>query len=259
VNTQSPDEPVVKIIKPASIPTPSRLGVLGATFNPVTNAHLILAERARESFALDEVIFVLSLVPPHKEIFGAILEDRLAMMAMATQEAPFLSAGLSTHGLFLDIHRGLEKLYPKEIKVYFLTGRDAGERVLTWPYDDPPRALEEMFSRFELIVANRDGVFEIPSDPLITQYKEKIHPLTLPGEVGDISSTTVRHLVEEGKEFSHLTPRSIVRYIKKNEIYRPGYEMRREVFQGLAAFDGWRPPLEGIIDRVKQILEAEGS
>ena len=43
-----------------------KIGIMGGTFNPVHNAHLILAECAYEQFKLDSVWFMPSKNPPHK-------------------------------------------------------------------------------------------------------------------------------------------------------------------------------------------------
>ena len=43
-----------------------RTGIMGGTFNPVHNAHLLIAEMAREEFKLDRIIFMTGGNPPHK-------------------------------------------------------------------------------------------------------------------------------------------------------------------------------------------------
>src|SRR5882724_7885500 len=44
-----------------------KIGVFGGTFDPVHLGHLILAEQCREQAALDQVLFVPALLPPHKQ------------------------------------------------------------------------------------------------------------------------------------------------------------------------------------------------
>ena len=216
----------VKIIKKAQAgiatraPGPTALGVLGGLFNPITKAHLALAEKARHEFSLDEVVFVLPEIPPHKEFFGASPADRLAMMELALADDKQFSAGLSTHGLFLDIHRGLEKVYPTGTKVYFITGTDAAERILAWQYTDRAHALADMFGRFELIVAHRGSAFQIPPDPLAQRYADKIHTMQLPAEYSALSSTLVREYIREGQPISHLVPEPVERFIMEKGLYK---------------------------------------
>ena len=42
------------------------IGIMGGTFNPIHNGHLIIAEQAREEYQLDLVLFIPAGVPPHK-------------------------------------------------------------------------------------------------------------------------------------------------------------------------------------------------
>ena len=122
------------------------------------------------------MLFLLPQVPPHKPIFGASLEQRLEMMQLAVEDRPYATVGLSTHGLFLDMYQGLLRVYPPQTEVFFLTGRDAAERILTWPYDDAEAALRQMFTAFQLIVCDREGPFRLPDDPLSAPLPSS-HPL----------------------------------------------------------------------------------
>ena len=44
-----------------------RVGILGGTFDPVHNGHLLLGEQAYREYGLDEIWFMPSHVPPHKK------------------------------------------------------------------------------------------------------------------------------------------------------------------------------------------------
>ena len=57
-----------------------KTGILGGTFDPVHNGHVLIAETARDILGLDEVLFVPAGQPvfkPDNDIAPA--EDRLAM------------------------------------------------------------------------------------------------------------------------------------------------------------------------------------
>ncbi|RMF89414.1 MAG: nicotinate-nicotinamide nucleotide adenylyltransferase, partial [Nitrospinota bacterium] len=218
-------EPQIEIVRkaPAGIGPrcrTARLGVLGGTFNPITNAHLGLAREAERAFQLHEVLLLLPRIPPHKALLGAPLSDRLAMMKLAVEEYPTFSVGWASHGLFLDIARGLVRIYPPSTALFFLTGRDAAERVLTWDYDDPQAALAEMFSRFELIVANREGEFRLPPRPELLPYRSKIHQLHLPPQYDPISATRVRERVARGEPIGEWVPPRVAAYIAQRGLYR---------------------------------------
>ena len=61
---------------------------MGGAYNPMTLAHLAIAETVVKTFGIQEVLFLLPAVPPHKTIFGASLEQRLEMMQLAVEERP---------------------------------------------------------------------------------------------------------------------------------------------------------------------------
>ena len=107
----APGIPRIRIVRaaPHGVPVSGHgcLGVLGGAYNPITSAHLAIADTVVRTFGLHEVLFLLPEVPPHKTIFGASLEQRLEMMQLAVQERPYAAVGLSTHGLFLDMYQGL--------------------------------------------------------------------------------------------------------------------------------------------------------
>lgn len=42
-----------------------QVGILGGNFNPVHNAHLIVADQVRQQLQLDEVLLMPEFIPPH--------------------------------------------------------------------------------------------------------------------------------------------------------------------------------------------------
>jgi nicotinate-nucleotide adenylyltransferase len=204
----------------AGVPAISgRLGVLGGGYNPVTRAHLVLAQSAVEQFNLHEVIFVLSKILPHKALFGASIGQRLEMMRLGIADAPYISLGFCTHGLFLDICTALKTVYPQNPALYFITGRDAAERLLSWPYSDPAQAIEQMFNAFQLLVFPREGKLTLPENPLIRKYSSRIHTLRLPESLDHISSTRVRQRIGAGQPIEDLVPAGVADFISKHKVY----------------------------------------
>ena len=144
-----PKTPSFEVFVPAQTvlpPSNARLGVLGSAYNPITRAHLLLARCSKDQFKLHEIIFVLPKTLPNKPVVDTSIEQRLEMMQLGTTDVPYVSLGLCTHGLFLDICAALQKVYPQGPEIFFITGRDAGERILNWPYPDLTEALARMFA-----------------------------------------------------------------------------------------------------------------
>lgn len=211
----------LKVAATGSLARP-RLGVLSGTFNPPTRCHRALAERAREQLRLDEVLFVIPEIPPHKRQLEASLEERAAMLLLAIEDAPHFAAAIASHGLLLDIHRALALHYPAETEVVFLAGRDAAERILLrWPYADPARALEEMFARFRIAVAERGGKFSVPRDsPAASASGGKVDSLEMPAECDAISASAVREKILQGSELGDLVSPRVAAYIAERGLYR---------------------------------------
>jgi len=187
---------------------PKKLGVLAGSFNPPTVAHKELVYAA--GFHVDEVLCVVPSVLPHKEYFGATLEQRVEMLE-AAKLIEFCSIASSEKGLFIDIARECREHYGADTRLLFVCGRDAAERILTWDYGRPG-VVEEMLREFELLVAERAGEFQAPAE-----FQHRIHPLGLRGAHDGVSSTDVRERIARGEPWEHLVPWPIVDRVR--EIY----------------------------------------
>jgi len=202
------------------IPQGRRLGILSAAFNPITRAHLALAQSAYVHYQLHEVLFVLPITQPHKLIHDAAIEARLQMMSLAVQGAPAFSIGLCTHGLFIDICRAVALAYSPQTRLWFISGRDAAERILTWPYADPAATLRTLFAQAELLVADREGAFALPDIPPVREHAVHIHHLPLAGAYSHISATEIRTRLAKGEEVDELVPSPVWRYIQEHRLYQ---------------------------------------
>ena len=190
------------------IQKPQKLGVLAGSFNPPTIAHQELAYSA--GFYVDQVLCVVPSALPHKEYFGATLDQRLDMLATANVSI-FGAIASSEAALFLDIARECKACYGPDVQLYFVCGRDAAERVLTWDYGRHG-VVEEMLKEFELLVAARQGEFEPP-----LHLRARVHRIFMRGDHDAVSSTEVRERIERGEPWEHLVPREIVDRVR--EIY----------------------------------------
>jgi nicotinate-nucleotide adenylyltransferase len=202
------------------IPQARRLGILSAAFNPITSAHVAIAQSAYHYFKLHEVLFVLPISQPHKLIHDAPIDTRLEMIALAVQDNPSFSIGTCTHGLFIDIGRAVERAYPAATQRWFITGRDAAERILTWPYPDPAAALAELFTGTELLVADREGAFALPEAAPVRAFADRIHHLPLPDAYSQVSATEIRRRVADGGDISGLVLPPVLDYMRAHGLYR---------------------------------------
>jgi len=180
---------------------PSRLGILPGTFNPVTVAHLGLADAARQQ--CDEVVFVLPRILPHKQYSGASFEQRLELLDAAVGTEPGFSLAVADAGLFVEIARECRDTYGPGVRLSFLCGRDAAERIAGWDYGSS-NTFAEMLSQFDLLVARRNGEYVPPSD-----LAAGMERLELPVDFNQVSATEVRERLRRGGAWEHLVPEAI--------------------------------------------------
>jgi nicotinate-nucleotide adenylyltransferase len=191
--------------------SPRRLGVLPGTFNPPTVAHLALARAALA--VVDEVLLVLPRIFPHKQYEGASFDERVELLQLACAADPQLSTAAPQGGLFIEIARECRAAYGDRVRLSFVCGRDAAERIVGWDYGEPG-AIADILREFDLLVAAREGEYRIPAE-----HASAIEVLSLPGSFDHVSATEVRNRIQSGKEWAQLVPRETVQRIR--EIYAP--------------------------------------
>ena len=70
-----------------------RLGIMGGTFDPIHNGHLVAAEQAFDDLSLDLVVFMPAGRPAFKQDRNVSSgEDRYAMTLLATADNPHFVA-----------------------------------------------------------------------------------------------------------------------------------------------------------------------
>ncbi|WP_410642363.1 nicotinate-nucleotide adenylyltransferase [Amycolatopsis sp. lyj-346] len=193
--------------------SPRRIGVMGGTFDPVHHGHLVAASEVQSRFELDEVIFVPTGQPWQKtarEVTKA--EDRYLMTVIATASNPVFSVsrvdidrGGPTYTV--DTLRDLHAEYPGD-ELYFITGADALEQILTWHKAD------ELFDFAHFIGVTRPG-YRLNSHHLPSGKVSLVEVTAMA-----ISSTGCRDRVERGEPVWYLVPDGVVRYIAKKDLYR---------------------------------------
>lgn len=194
--------------KPPTVPR--RLGVLSSAFHPPTRAHLAIAHAALDTLETEEVLFVLPEKFPHKTYDAVSLDERLDLVLAATSHEPRFSVAVAEAGLFLEIAREARPHYGSHVRLRFICGRDAAERIVEWDYgaDLPPfhRQLEE----FDLLVAPRNGHFTPPA-----QCSNAIAPLCISQEWEEVASSRVRERILEGGDWEHWVPPSIAMCVRQ--------------------------------------------
>jgi nicotinate (nicotinamide) nucleotide adenylyltransferase len=185
---------------------PQALAVLPAAFNPPTLAHLALARAALAT--ADEVLFVLPREFPHKPYEGATFQQRIKMLLPATCSEPRFSIAASHGGLFAEIAVECREAYREDVRLLFLCGRDAAERIVTWDYGEPD-AFARMIESFELLVAPRAGHYQPPPE-----IRHRVAILQPTEDISFISASEVRDRLRQNAPWEHLVPAEIVPLVR---------------------------------------------
>ena len=70
-----------------------RVGLIGGTFDPIHNGHVLLAQFALEKIPLNRILFIPAADPPHKDCVYVSASARMQMvsLAVADMESVFVS------------------------------------------------------------------------------------------------------------------------------------------------------------------------
>ncbi len=195
-----------------------RLGVMGGTFDPIHNGHLLTAEEAAVQFGLDEVVFVPTGHPwmkEQKEVSAP--EHRYLMSVIATASNPRFSVSrieIDRAGptYTVDTLRELKGLDGDEVDLFFVTGADAMLEILQWK--DP----EEILALAHFIAATRPGYDLTRFEAEAPTRHPNVSVMNIPALA--ISSTDIRMRVGEGRPIRYLVPEGVKSYIEKAGLYR---------------------------------------
>lgn len=202
-----------------------KIGIMGGTFNPIHNGHLMLAEFAYQKFELDEVWFLPNGNPPHKD--SSILLDNTAkrkdMVLLAINETPYFKLcdyemQRTETSYSYETMEQLKNQFP-EHEFYFIVGADSLFSLEHWKH--PERLLRVV----TVLAAYRDNInSEAPMYEKIHTLKEHfdcdirlLHTPILP-----ISSKEIRQqIAEQGyKVLKELPiPKTVSAYIVENSLY----------------------------------------
>jgi len=184
-----------------------RLGLFGGTFDPIHNAHLIVAREAADCFELDQVWFVPAAHPPHKSgRAGASYEDRFRMTQMACEADPrFRASRLEAGDRKSYSIETIEQVRAMGEEPYFIIGADAFAEIGSW------HRWEELVKLTDFIVVTR------PGHRYVAPPGARVHRLdtvALP-----FSSSEIRRHLAAGRIPAELPP-PVAKHIVDNGLYQ---------------------------------------
>lgn len=196
-----------------------KIGLMGGSFDPVHNGHLVLAEQVRTRFQMDKILFIPAGNPPHKDAIGD-KEHRYEMTKLAIQDNKFfeisrIEIDSEQKSYAIDTVKRMHKLYGDDTEVFFITGADAIIDLPTW------KNFDELLSICKFIGSTRPGIedkaFNDQINALVRDYKADITITQVPALA--ISSTDIRRRIKYNLSIKYLLPANVEEYIYEHHLY----------------------------------------
>lgn len=186
-----------------------QIGILGGNFNPIHNAHLIVADQVRQQLGLDQVLLMPEYLPPHVDTKDTINEKhRLEMVKLAIDSTD----GLEVETIELE-RKGISYTYDTmallkeqnpDVDYYFIIGADMVDYLPKW------HRIDELVELVQFVGVQRPKYKVGTSYPLIW--------VDVP--LMDISSSMIRHFIKLNRQPNFLLPKSVLEYINKEGLYK---------------------------------------
>ena len=199
-----------------------KIGIMGGTFDPIHNGHLMLGKAAYEMFGLDQIWYMPNGNPPHKDntsmktdvmervemVQLAIAPDEEFRLELYEAKRREVSCSYSTLEYF-------KNKYPED-EFYFIIGADSLFMIEHWVHP------ERIFPTCTILAAFRDEIntrkeMERRIQYLEKKYQAKIELLVTP--LIKISSHELREAIKEGQSIASYVPADVEDYIYQKHLY----------------------------------------
>jgi nicotinate-nucleotide adenylyltransferase len=202
--------------------------LLGGAFDPVHHAHLIVARDIRERKGLPRITLMPSAHPPHKRAPRADAADRLAMCRLAIEgeegfEVSDLELRRSGPSYTLDTVEQLRRSQGPDVEIRIIIGADMLADLPRWHRSGelveqagfyiacrPPWEQE-----MESILASAESAFG-------SEKGRELRASVVETSRLDVSSTSIRRRLAEGRSVRYLVPDPVREYIESRGLYREG-------------------------------------
>lgn len=192
-----------------------KIAVMGGTFDPIHYGHLVSAEEVRDCKNFDQILFIPSARPPHKERPNiSEPEHRYKMTVLATEDNPYFQVSrieIDRKGdsYAIDTVKELKEKYNLS-QIWWIIGADSLIEFHIW------KCHEKLLEICNFIATTRPNysLDDVPDDLI-----DKVDLF----EITDIaiSSTQIRKRIRKNRSIKYLVPKKVEEYIYKNNLYLP--------------------------------------
>ena len=201
-----------------------KLGFLGGSFNPITYAHLNMANSALEQAGLDKVFFVpVGNLYKKTELIDEKQRYEMLKLGCKNEKNIYVedielnkTNKISTSQAFKMIEN---KYGNDDTQIFYIMGADNFIKLPNW------NEAESLIKNYQYIIFERNDLnLEnfIRNNDLLNKYKYNFNIVKLKEKDKEkISSTIIRNLVKENnfEELLKYTKREVVDYIKEKNLY----------------------------------------
>ena len=199
-----------------------KIGIMGGTFDPIHNGHLMLGETAYHQFQLDKVWYMPNGNPPHKKQsnIGMDAITRMEMVRLAIdgidyfelQDYEVMKESVSPTYQTL---AHFKEIYPDDT-FYYIIGADSLFAIERWLHP------ELIFPNCIILAACRDEIdtseeMNSQMDYLCQKYDAQIKFLTSP--LVDISSSELREMIKNKESIKGHVPQAVEEFIANEGLY----------------------------------------
>jgi len=191
-----------------------KIAILGGTFNPIHNGHLLIAELVKDEYNLDVVYFIPANIPPHKD-FKPIISDnhRIKLIELAIESNPHFKISdieIKRGGISytIDTINYFYSNFDIENRIFLIIGGDLIKDIYTW------KEYDKLLSIVDIVVVNRGN------NDVENNLKEFPFIKTISSIKFSVSSTLVRDRISKDLSIKYLVPDRVEEYIKTNKLYK---------------------------------------
>ena len=208
------------------------IGVFGGTFDPIHQGHMSAIDLLCDELEFDQVRWVLSARPPHKEQVSATVDERFEMLQIALRSnskyvADDAEIKRVSKSYTVDTVKSLQLDYPNS-KIVLIIGADSLLNLSSW------HRYEELVEQVNWVVMSRPGYQITLSNELQQRFSDNIDQFNA-SESGafwlfeqpnfDISSTQIRAQLArqagiESTLIKECLATDVIEYIHARQLYK---------------------------------------
>ena len=212
------------------------VGIFGGTFDPIHYGHLRIAEEIVKTVGLQKLYFVPAGMPRLRHSPVASPQHRVEIVRLAIQKNPDFvldEREINRGGVSysIDTVREFKQEFGEEIRLCFVLGADAFINLPEW------NNWKELFNLSHFIVSTRPGyTLTLIKKLLSKELREECSQRWVSNTESlrkdtsglifiasttmlDISATSIRAHIADGRSVRHLVPSVTVNYISENKLY----------------------------------------